>query len=650
MEPNHMRARLLGATALVLIAGSAVAQQTDLGTLDLGDSKRDVQTDSTAPVTEVDREEIEDRQASTIAELIDSVPGVTLINGATPSGSGINIRGFGANGTYGTDHKVLIQVDGASVGSEELYRIGTQLYTDPDLYKTVAVSRGTVGSFEYGSGAIGGVVRLETIDAADLTGGAGFAARQSLQYATNGNGKVSSTTLAFSGDGGFDLLANYTLRQQDEQQDGTGTAIGNSAYELPSYLLKAGLTFGNDQQHRLELSYTDTSASDRDVPYDTFQTTGGAFGNVDRDIDTKTTALTYNYNPASDLVKVDVTLSYADQEIIQTPVSGQTGFLFSTVDADHRYETTKLTVKNSMLFDTGAISHDLRVGAELIQKDRLDASAAPGGTDDRKALFIVDDMRIGNWELTPALRYETSDIQGNGTNNGAYSNDALMGGLSARYNFDNGVSFFASAAYTESLPILDDLADPVRMQQTEKATTYELGFAYDSGAGFATKVTGYKTQIKDLTSAFSLSSTSAETVDRTGLEIELSYAAQNGFYVDLNGSRSSASAVTYGGTTQDWANNPADSLQVTLGKKFANGWDLSYEVVANKSRTINGTTNPGWGVSNLRATYKPQTGGLLEGSEIRIGIENLFDKEYTPALATRTAPGRNIKLTLAKTF
>ena len=57
----------------------------------------------------------------------------------------------------------------------------------------------------------------------------------------------------------------------------------------------------------------------------------------------------------------------------------------------------------------------------------------------------------------------------------------------------------------------------------------------------------------------------------------------------------------------------------------------------------------GFGVHNLRATYKPQS-GMLEGAEIRFGIENVLDKSYTGRLSTRPAPGRNIKLTLAKTL
>ena len=54
-------------------------------------------------------------------------------------------------------------------------------------------------------------------------------------------------------------------------------------------------------------------------------------------------------------------------------------------------------------------------------------------------------------------------------------------------------------------------------------------------------------------------------------------------------------------------------------------------------------------IHNVRATYKPQQ-DILEGSQIRFGVENLFDKEYTPRLSTRSATGRNFKVTLSTTF
>ncbi|MEO1239503.1 MAG: TonB-dependent receptor plug domain-containing protein, partial [Pseudomonadota bacterium] len=282
--------------AILTLATPALAQEGEfLGTIALGESKREVQTDTATALTVVDQEEIDDRQASTIAQLVDSGPGVSLVNGSTPAGSGINIRGFGANSTFGTDQKVAVIVDGASVGSEELYRLGTQLFTDPALYKSVSVVRGTVGSFAYGSGVVGGVVQLDTKDASDFTGGeVGFNARQTLQFSSNGDGISASSILAYQPSEDLEFLLNYTHRQQDIQTDGNGDEIGASDFFLPSYLLKGRYTFGQNRDQTVTFSYSDTSTDEENVLYDTFQTTADAFGRVNRETQTQTAVIRYD--------------------------------------------------------------------------------------------------------------------------------------------------------------------------------------------------------------------------------------------------------------------------------------------------------------------------------------------------------------------
>lgn len=675
MTPTRKRTLLLGTTSLLLITINTAAlhaQEADqgfLGTLVLGESKRKVQTDTAIPQTTVDQEEINDRQAGTVAQLIDSVPGVNLVNGSTPQGSGINIRGFGANSTYGTDQKVAVQIDGANVGAEELYRIGTQLFTDPFLYKNVNVIRGTVGSFEFGSGIVGGVVQLETKDASDLTGGElGHVLAQTLEFSSNGNGLTSSSVLAWQPTQDMEFLLNYTWRDQDNQQDGNGDDIGNSAFTLPSGLFKAKYTFGENHDQSLTFSATKTTSSERDVPYDTFITTTDMFGNVDRDIETSASTLTYNFNPEdNNLIDLDVQLSYADQQIDQTYIEGssslegsaQEGQVRALTNADHRYRTTKLSFKNTSLFDTNTVSHELRTGLELIRKKRLDANSATGGVDDRIAVYAVDDMRIGNaWTITPALRYETSEITGStAPNNGVYDNDALMGGLSVRYAFDNGFAVFGSGAYTESLPILDDLNNAAYMTLSEKAKTYELGASYDggdlfrSGDSFAIKANVYKTELSDVTSYTNggRPSINVDSIDTEGFELEASYAMESGLYLDMNANVTDGTQHLADGTQNDWRFTGADSLRFTVGKKFGEELDLSWEMVANASIEVNGTETAGFGVHNLRATYIPQQ-GVLKDTQIRVGLENVFDRDYTPHQSTRSAPGRNLKLTLSRTF
>lgn len=666
------RAALRATTACILLMGAATtsfAQDTDvdLGEIVLGESKRKIQTDTATAVTQIDQEEIDDRQPGTVAELIDSVPGVNLVNGSTPQGSGINIRGFGANSTYGTDQKVAVVVDGASTGAEEIYRIGTQLFTDPFLYKSAEVIRGTVGSFEYGSGIVGGVVKLETKDASDFTDGEiGFAGSQTTVFSSNGNGLTSSTNLAWKATEDFEVLLNYTWRDQDVQQDGGGEDIGSSGFNLPSYLVKGRYTFGENRDHALTFSYSDTSTDETDVPYDTFETSGGAFGNVDRTVDSRTAVLSYNFNPSSELVNLDVVLSYADQEIIQEYVEGSSscegdsdpcGFPFptggfGTVNADHRYETTKLAIKNTSHFETGIVSHNLRTGLDLIRKERLDASAAPGGTDNRVAIYAVDTMNVGRaWTITPALRYETSDISGSTAPNDAeYTNEALMGGISLRYAFENGLALFGSAAYTGNLPIIDDLGTVAYMTQSEKSRTFELGASYDvtdtfsSGDTFSIKANIYKTALWDITSY-----SGTDNVDTEGLELEASYATEAGYYLDLNANIVRGTGYDISNIPSDWRGVPADTLQLTLGKKFGDELDMSWEMIGSKRFESDDEIVAGSVVHNLRATYKPQQ-GFLRDTEIRFGLENVFDQDYTPRLSTRAAAGRNFKVTLATTF
>jgi len=655
----------LSFTALV------VAEEGEfIGTIELGESKRQVQTDTARALTVIDQDEINDRQASTIAELIDSVPGVTLVNGSTPSGSGINIRGFGANGTYGTDQKVAVIVDGATTGAEELYRIGNQLFTDPYLFKRIEVSRGTIGSFEYGSGIIGGLVKLETIDASDMTGGEnGVKTRLTGGIYSNESGRNGSATVAWQPSEGFEFLANYSYREQDHQEDGAGNEIGNSEFDLPSYLLKAKFAFTDE--HTLTLSYTDTSSSDRDVPYDSFQTTSGRFGNVDKDIDSQTASLLFNYNPVNnDFINLDIALNYANQEIDSTSVGGPS----SLNDADHQYETAKFSVKNTAFIDNGFITHDLRFGVEFIGKDRLTAYSAPGGSDDRYALFVVDNIEFADgWTFSPALRYEESDIESDPEAEAKYgrdlsfTNDALMGGAGLKYEFKNGFSAFASYARTESLPILDDLDNMTRnvdkvlqyMQQPEVSKTKELGFSFDKiglfgdGDKLALKVNYYRTEIDDITSY------SADSIELDGFEIEGSLAFTNGLYIDMNANIVAGEKDTTTHGTIDWQNTPADSISASLGKRFDNFADVSLEVIHNadesRSELIRGhsgaTLTQGnydsFTVANVRATVTPQS---LPNTEFRFSIENMTNEEYTPVLATRQSPGRNFKLTVSHLF
>ncbi|MFU1681791.1 hypothetical protein ACM258_03690 [Phaeobacter piscinae] len=125
----------------------------------------------------------------------------------------------------------------------------------------------------------------------------------------------------------------------------------------------------------------------------------------------------------------------------------------------------------------------------------------------------------------------------------------------------------------------------------------------------------------------------------------------NGLYFDLNGTVADGEQRRPDGTVSEYTLAPVGSAALTVGKRFNDTLDLSWEVVAAEStNAINGSGPlPGYGVNNLRATFRPQN-GMLEGTEIRFGVENVFDKQYQTQLSTRAAAGRNFKLTVSKTF
>lgn len=658
---------LLASAAMALASSGTVSAQVEsaqsagsqsengefIGTVDIGESARSIATETATPVTTINRKEIEERQANTIAELIDSIPGVTLINGGTPIGSGINIRGFGANGTYGTDQKVLVMIDGATTGSQELYRIGTQLFTDPLLYKSAMVNRGTVGSFEYGSGVIGGVVRLETSDASDLLHGkTGYTIAQSLNGQTNSAGFSTSTTVAAMPSENFELLGNYTWRELGTQRDGAGAIIGNSSFGLPSFLVKGAVHFGADTAHTVKVSYSQTKTSERDKPYDSFGTSGTGFGNIDRDTDSSTLIAGYYYKPVdNDAIDLSLVYSRAVQVIDQQAVPADPAN--ALLNADHRYETSKITLKNAAIFKTGSIGHNLRVGLEYIDITRRSANSAPGGKDRRLAAFVVDDITLARGlTVSPAVRYETQSIKGD--NGASYRNDAWMGGVSARYELPFGLAVFGSWATTKSLPILDDLDAVAFMTQAERGRTWEAGGSFDRTSlltendRLAIKVNYYNTHLDGNTSYSATGASRVTDIYLRGWEIEASYATPSGFYVDFNGNVVSGRTLRLTGLREDWTNLPNNTYQFSIGKRFGTLFDVRWEstfaeeLVRHTGVGPTITRRPGFDVHAIRASFTPKI-DRFKTLAFRASVENLFDELYASALATRNAPGRTFK-------
>lgn len=653
--------------AMQALATVVAAQEAHLGTITLEESLRKVATETATARTVIDQEELDARQASTLAELIGTIPGVTLTNAATPQGSAVNIRGLGSEaGTYGANSKVSLVVDGVPKGQEEIYRQGSLLVIEPELFKQITVIRGPAESFRFSAGAIGGTIEAVTKDAADfLTDGRRFAFRLKTGYETNGNGRLVTGILAFAPDDRLDVLAFAGYRDSDNYEDGDGRVQADTLFRLPSGLVKVKYRFSD----ALSLTASISQSKDRlrDVNYDLI---GSLFpARVNADISDVTAYLALNYDPLdNDFINLTAKLSFSDEEIanISDTISSD------IYNADNRTKTLSFRIENEARFATGMVRHNLLGGVEIGRRRRssltntgVNSGSAPGGKDEYVALYATNRMEVGNLTLTPQLRYESQTLtsQGNeapyrgvpGPLNGTdFKKDSWAGAISARYAFDNGFALFGTMAYNENMPIIDDIRDPSKRGLSEQATTYEAGLSY-SAKGLMTaednlnvKLTGFDTRIWNNTT---YTNPASDVVKLHGIEVELSYAHPQ-FYVDFNASRVRGKW----GDGAYFNNAPADAALLRVGKRFLDDQlDLSVEA---KHAWSNRRTSSGFGatgpsdshtVYGLSAAYRPISGPMA-GVEFRASVDNLLDRSYQPYLNSRPAPGRSINLSLAKLF
>ena len=673
----------VAAMAVFAVASAQAAFSQDLGVVDgeligtvtIGDSLRGVVTDTAAPETTIDQEELDARQATTTGQLLDTVPNVTLLNGNTPQGGGVSIRGLGSQaGLYSSDGTVSVVVDGVRSGSEEIYRNGSILALEPELFKEVTVTRGPSGGFEYSSSASGGTIELTTKDASDfLEDGDTFAFRQKFGYETNGQSPLSTSILAFAPTDDLEALLFFGVRTSENRDDGDGNEILGTEFEQTSGLAK--LSYRLDGASTFTAAYQQNQIPERDVNYNVYDPgVDAVFGRVDRDIEDATGYLEYSYNPEeNDLIDLTARLQFKREEVALDPVTNP--FMTPLLEADHLTETLSATVQNTARFDTGKASHDLTTGLEIGQRERsslTDAGtndpSAPGGTDDFLALFVMDEIGVTDrLTLTPALRYETQRLTSE--NNPAvadgttFEDDSWTGQLAARFEVTDAFSVFGTVAHNENLPLIDNVTNE-NVDVTEKADTVEVGMAFDGFDVFtrddslSAKLTAYQTQIRDGRTYSFTTTVFNSSIDLHGLELEASYVHPK-FYLDFAAAANRGKVTERSdGTDVDeyFAQSTADNIELTLGKRFADDQldvflTVDHNFANDRTEATTGPTAPSdaYTLYDIGVGYKPQS-GALEGTEFRASFDNILNTDYRQYGSSRNGAGRNIVLSVARTF
>tara|TARA_R110002124_G_scaffold10096_9_gene50940 strand:- start:7432 stop:9501 length:2070 start_codon:yes stop_codon:yes gene_type:complete len=682
---SQATALMCGAALGVVVMQAAAAQSTTVNAtnitilerLVIGAGTPKVAIDTPQAVTVVNQDDIDATQATSIADVLSTVPGVTLIGSERILGESFNIRGIGTAETSGDEARIVVLVDGAKKFYEQ-YRMGS-FFSDPELYKQVEVLRGPASSTLYGSGALGGVINFTTKDASDfIADGKSGAARLKTQYSSNGSGTLVSGLVAQQVNDTFDILATGNWRRSDQFTLANGNVLSGSDFAALSGLIKGTARFGDNEEQVLRLSYQRWSSDADNQDY--AQTgTQAAFGQVDRKVLDQTAVLSYE-NDDSDNPWVDLkaNLSFSD-----TAVKQANSAVGTIGDAEYGYRTWQANIENTSEFDTGDWVNYLTYGVQGSWQERTAYTTLavpdpaitthPEGQEKRLGLFVqneaVYDDRL---TLIGGLRSDFAFQTPKRTSKGEYEvNDvALSPKIAALYDINDNVSIFGSVAHTERMPTLDERYQYNSTKSAslnlkkESSNSYEAGFALSGyelvqdGDQASVKVTGFYSNLTDMIE--SSPSVAGNTYFRNigkatiyGVEVEGAYESERLF-----------ARLAYSATVgkDDLTGNaltsiPAHKLAVTLGGRepeFGLEYGVKAAFVAAAETGVAPATGsdkstPGYVTFDLFSSWKP-TSGAFAGTEIRASVDNVLNADYRDNQTADRSTGRTFKLSLAKQF
>lgn len=231
-------------SAPLAFAASSNSSPTQLDTVTVAGSGSELSIkNNPASVSVLERKQIEQKGATSIAELLRDVPGVVVADSSAPGMQRIRMRGE-------SSRRVTILVDGQEITDHSTF--GTPILINPASVERIEVVRGP-SSVLYGAKAIGGVINIVTRTgankAAELEVGASYhSATQGQQglVAVSGSFEQFNYRLSVSGEDHSDrTVANGPYSNTDKLE---GTSFDNSDINL-----HLGYRFGANNNQQLSI-------------------------------------------------------------------------------------------------------------------------------------------------------------------------------------------------------------------------------------------------------------------------------------------------------------------------------------------------------------------------------------------------------------
>ncbi len=618
-------------------------------------------------VTVIEGNSPESQTAGTAADMLRRVPGITVTGSGRSNGQDLMMRGYDRRG-------VLTLVDGVRQGTDTGHINGT--FLDPALVKRIEIVRGP-SALLYGSGALGGVVSYETVDAADLLlpgHNSGFRV-----YGTAGTGdhSLGMGASAYGKTDNLDGLLSFGTRDVGNLRQGNGFDAPNDE-TISNVLAKGTWKIDDSQSLSGNLRYYNNSAQEPKNP----QTPASSSGNLmtDRSTIQRDAALSYKLKPAGqDWLDAEAKVYYSDVKI-NAHASGS--------EDEARKQTTKgakLENRTRLFADTFA-SHLLTYGTEAYKQEQTPGGATesfPQAKINFASGWLQDEITLRDLPVTllAGTRYDNYKGSSDGyadvdadkwSSRGAVSitpTDWLMlfGSYSQAFRAPTMGEMYNDAKHF-SIPMGPTtitnywVPNPNLKPETNETQEYGFGLRFDdlmlADDSLQFKASYFDTKAKDYITTdvtmelgrgprgpYCISCTTFSTnIDRAkiwGWDATLSYKTPwFGWDLAYNRTRGKNEA------TGDWLSsiNPdtvTSSLDVPLGETgLSAGWIATFAERATRVET--GTAEQaGYGVNDFYLSYKGRD--RLQGMTTTVVLGNAFDKEYYSPQGV-PQDGRNAKL------
>ena len=634
--------------------------------------------DVAASVSVITDQEIENDMVTGLDDLFKYTPGVTVETNARQGVQGINIRGIEGN-------RIKVLVDGVSQGNQfdsgGTFLNSSRVEVDTDLLKSVEVVKGAASSLQ-GSDAIGGIVAFETKDPADFLQGRDVGGHAKFNYSSADRTFSESVALA-NKVGELELLVAYTRRDGKELENfGSPESLDSEANDL---LVK--LQYQLNQANRIEFS-GNYIRNESTGPQTYESNRYSSYSNASSNDTTKQYQLGIKHIWGGDLVIADAIewqLSYLNKDesalTNRTVEPNNPGAIPIAQTKDYIYSDKgyQFDIQLDKFLSLGSTEHYIVYGMSYqdkdiknINKERNNPGAdkeifyMPSASESRYGLFVQDEITMGDWIITPGLRFDSfntdpGDATANPSGNAQsdytkFSDSAVTGRLGAIYKLNQEHRIFAQVSQGFRAPEFKELYysfgnpnhgyinKPNPDLKAEESISYELGWRHNndiSQSEIAVFYSDYDNFIEskqvsgEMRNPMNPAIIQYVNVEEAVIKgIELSNRLSWDGFMPVEGFSSRvAAAYTEGKDGEGKPLNDVNPWNAVIGLNYdsINQWgtslNLSY-TAAKKKSDINTDESDILPISSatvvdLTAYYKP-----MEDLTLRAGVFNLTDEEY----------------------